>query len=399
MRFLQQDIRRRSGCQVLASSASGDQTDGIDAAGLRVAKEIQAACDALGDRGELSIVAHSNGGLVSRFALGDLESRGLLERWQPRTFLTLASPHLGVFAFGRWPPSLVQPIARLKYFGQAGRQLALLDAPPTPNNKEEPLLVTMADRASPYIQALRRFERRVTVSNVTNEVLVPYESAALVCSDELSAKAPTPLFHTVAARLPPHACHAVPERAARLPDGNVLALTTLPAMPQAPAHASTPTEEEAASGVDAHARARRDRMVYGLRSCGDWTRVDVDFGRGRVGWAHWLVAGHSLPLQPTVDGEGMDDDDDKASSCQAPDDSTNLVEGRGRRLQARAAVASGLRWLVRKLGHAEVLADVARYATAQVLAPQNYVVHGLSRGRQSARVWAYTAERDAERRP
>mmetsp|Transcript_18163 Transcript_18163/g.58441 ORF Transcript_18163/g.58441 Transcript_18163/m.58441 type:complete len:207 (-) Transcript_18163:126-746(-) len=58
---------------VLSAATAGDQTDGIDAAGPRVTREIEAACDAIGPSGLLSIVAHySNGGLVGRWALGEL---------------------------------------------------------------------------------------------------------------------------------------------------------------------------------------------------------------------------------------------------------------------------------------------------------------------------------------
>ena len=85
-----------------------------------IAREIEAACDAIGPSGSLSIVAHSNGGLVGRWALGELlepatEARGLLERWRPQLFLTLASPHLGVFPFGLfWSERLVRRVVRVR---------------------------------------------------------------------------------------------------------------------------------------------------------------------------------------------------------------------------------------------------------------------------------------------
>ncbi|EOD29544.1 hypothetical protein EMIHUDRAFT_113760 [Emiliania huxleyi CCMP1516] len=168
---------------VLSAATAGDQTDGIDAAGLRVAREIEAACDAIGPSGSLSIVAHSNGGLVGRWALGELlepatEARGLLDRWRPQLFLTLASPHLGVFPFGLfWSERLVRRVASLGYFGTAGRQLALLDS--GSGNGETaatPLLLALAEPRGRYVSALRRFERRVAVANRTNEVPEPRRS-------------------------------------------------------------------------------------------------------------------------------------------------------------------------------------------------------------------------------
>jgi hypothetical protein len=86
----------RAALRPILSSAGGDQTDGIDAAGGRVAAEVAAACAALGGAGALSFVCHSNGGLVARAALGELRASGLLRRWRPDLFLSLASPHLGV---------------------------------------------------------------------------------------------------------------------------------------------------------------------------------------------------------------------------------------------------------------------------------------------------------------
>ena len=79
---------------VLLSSSGGDQTEGIDSAGLQVAREIEHACDSLGSHGSVSIVAHSNGGLVARWALGDLLTRTLLlQRWKPRLLVArIATP-------------------------------------------------------------------------------------------------------------------------------------------------------------------------------------------------------------------------------------------------------------------------------------------------------------------
>ena len=94
-------LLRKPHLSVLSSrasrSASGSTADGIERAGERVADEIASACDALSaDGGDITFVGHSNGGLVSRWALGALEERGVLERWRPNAFVSLSSPHLGV---------------------------------------------------------------------------------------------------------------------------------------------------------------------------------------------------------------------------------------------------------------------------------------------------------------
>ena len=312
---------------VLASTAAGDQSDGIDAAGTRVAKEIEAACDALGSRGRLSVVAHSNGGLVSRFAMGELEPRGVLNRWRPCLFLTLASPHLGVFPFGLWTPALALRVAQLPYFARAGRQLALLDA----ESDSEPLLVSLAEPGSRYMRALSRFERRVTFANLTNEVLVPHESAAIVGALD------APKAH----------CRA---------RGNVVARLLLRETAATPRPRRLPKAVDGIDSLEGQLAASptwRERMVCGLRSAGDWERVDVDFGVGALGWAHWLIAGHSLPLPV---GDALD--------VRAAGEATAQ---RGARLRARKALADRLAWLVRALGRTEELRDVADLVTEMVM--------------------------------
>ena len=119
-------------------SASGSTADGIERAGERVANEIASACDALSaDGGDITFVGHSNGGLVSRWALGALEERGVLERWRPNAFVSLSSPHLGVSRKGGVGANpleheVLQPVVlrvvNTGLYGRTGEQLALLDA-------------------------------------------------------------------------------------------------------------------------------------------------------------------------------------------------------------------------------------------------------------------------------
>lgn len=346
---------------VLSAATAGDQTDGIDAAGLRVAREIEAACDAIGPSGSLSIVAHSNGGLVGRWALGELlepatEARGLLDRWRPQLFLTLASPHLGVFPFGLfWSERLVRRVASLGYFGTAGRQLALLDS--GSGNGETaatPLLLALAEPRGRYVRALRRFERRVAVANRTNEVLVPYPSAALLAPSAPLAAAPR-------------------RRAGGR--SNVVGDVLLPALdPRPPAAADA--EEEGPVGAAASTRRRSSvhaRMLRGLRSAGEWRRVDVDFGlRGALGWAHWLVAGVSLPLPersaaPSSDFHFAATASPGVGSAAAGGGAAERGAHRSPRLKVRSAVTAGVRWVVSAVGQADALAEIANLAVRHTL--------------------------------
>ena len=64
---------------------------------------VVSACDALSaDGGDITFVGHSNGGLVSRWALGALEERGVLERWRPNAFVSLSPVSIFSFRFYFW---------------------------------------------------------------------------------------------------------------------------------------------------------------------------------------------------------------------------------------------------------------------------------------------------------
>ena len=213
-----------------------------------------------------------------------------------------------------------------RYFGLAGRQLHLLDTDtlcPVPSTStageeasdlaaaadrlgraevevgeaNEPLLLSMSHPRSAFIAALSLFERRVAVANVTNEVLVPWRSAALAADDE---------------EPPPTSAAAGGAR-----HSNIVQTTVLPAAvsplglswPSAAATGEAREDDASAYACSAAERAdeswRREVMLHGLSSAGEWTRVDVDFGRlSALGCAHWLVAGVSLPAGYGAEEEG-----------------------------------------------------------------------------------------------
>lgn len=73
---------------LVAKRNSGSFTyDGIELGGERVCKEIEEELDKLAREGQiikkLSIVGYSLGGLVSRYAVGLLYSRGVFEKIEP----------------------------------------------------------------------------------------------------------------------------------------------------------------------------------------------------------------------------------------------------------------------------------------------------------------------------
>ncbi len=74
--------------------------DGIDLGAERVTQEIETFIEELEKQGsaikKISIVGYSLGGLVARYTIGLLYSKGWFERMKPVNFTTFATPHLGV---------------------------------------------------------------------------------------------------------------------------------------------------------------------------------------------------------------------------------------------------------------------------------------------------------------
>ena len=299
--------RRHPRAQIHAAQSLGLQRDGIVAAGRRLADELEQLCAPLASSAPplLSIVGHSNGGLVARYALGELEARGALgdgvasARMSPNAFVTLSSPHLGVrrsdnaaspFESEAFQP-LVRRIVTAGTYGHAGVQLAMLDAD---GARGAPLLVELADADGLYVRALRRFHRRVAVASVSHEILVPFGSAALLSG-------------------PAHQSRRSLDRAPRLAP-NVVSHTALQPLPPPPPRApSTPPPllppRLLSRAEQARACALSARMVHGLRSAGTWHRVVADFRWGVLGWCHWLTVGKGVPrpsgVPPAPCGTGV----------------------------------------------------------------------------------------------
>ena len=165
----------KPGCNLAARSF-----DGVPNGARRVAAEIEAVARAYATSlRSVSLVGNSLGGLYARHCaaqLYDAETRtiaGLV----PDTYLTTATPHLGVGPFGYlgYFPSPVRALGA-RALGATTRQLLLLDGDETQN---VPLLLRMADPSSEYVAALGAFRRRCAYANATNDFLVAYETASL----------------------------------------------------------------------------------------------------------------------------------------------------------------------------------------------------------------------------
>ncbi|KAF8467291.1 putative serine esterase-domain-containing protein [Kalaharituber pfeilii] len=144
--------------------------DGIETGGERVTKEIETALDEHSRNGveikKLSIVGYSLGGLVARYAIGLLYSRGWFERIHPVNFTTFATPHLGVRTpLLGWHNHLWNVLGA-RVLSASGRQLFLID---NFRNTDRPLLSVLADKDSVFYKGLSKFSTKVLYANIVND--------------------------------------------------------------------------------------------------------------------------------------------------------------------------------------------------------------------------------------
>lgn len=161
---------------VHASAVNTDRThDGVEAGGERLAADVRAIASQHPSLRCVSLVGFSLGGLYVRYAAAALfdPATRTIAGLRPARFVAVASPHLGVRAFGvyRFLPAPVRARANL-VCGATGLELFLEDS--------APLLMRMAsDEGLPFLSALRAFESRVLYANTKNDFMVNYGTAAL----------------------------------------------------------------------------------------------------------------------------------------------------------------------------------------------------------------------------
>eukprot|EP00051_Salpingoeca_urceolata_P015505 m.201409 g.201409 ORF g.201409 m.201409 type:complete len:379 (+) comp18419_c1_seq5:764-1900(+) len=138
----------------------------------------------------LSLVGHSLGGLIARFAAGQLAARGVFDggRCVPCNFVTIGTPHLGS---RDWRVVPFAPTIVSRVLGRTGRQLMLCDGQAsatleernsteggacTQSNKGTPLLARLANGT--YREAWASFPRRLVVA-CPHDLKVGFLSARL----------------------------------------------------------------------------------------------------------------------------------------------------------------------------------------------------------------------------
>lgn len=170
---------------LVAKSNSDSYTyDGIDLGAERLTQEVETYIQQKDKEGfvikKLSVVGYSLGGLVARYAIGLLYSRGWFDKLEPVNFTTFASPHLGVRAPVLAVHHRLWNVLGSRTLSISGRQLFTID---TFRETGRPLLSVLADPDSIFILALSRFRNRVLYANIINDRSAPYYTTSISISD------------------------------------------------------------------------------------------------------------------------------------------------------------------------------------------------------------------------
>eukprot|EP00960_Hanusia_phi_P042004 755259-Hanusia_phi.AAC.4 len=184
------DSQDRNGKNTLVylAKCNEDKTrDGVEAGGWRLAKEIVDLVEGTPSLQRISFVGNSLGGLYSRYAIAVLHQEGrggwkaeedLVCGLKPDTFVTTATPHLGVRRFTYLPiPYQLHGLAPV-FVGRTGDDLFLLG-----KEGDEPPLLLLMSTCEVFLRGLRSFTRRRAYANLEGDFLVPFGTAAFMVED------------------------------------------------------------------------------------------------------------------------------------------------------------------------------------------------------------------------
>jgi hypothetical protein len=170
---------------LVAKRNSGSFTyDGIELGGERVTQEIEQRLEDLARQGQqikkISVIGYSLGGLVARYAVGLLHSKGWFDKLEPVNFTTFATPHLGVRTPLLGYHNHLWNVLGARLLSMSGRQLFTIDSF---RDTGRPLLSVLADPGSIFIQALARFKHRSLYSNIVNDRSAVYYTTGIAKTD------------------------------------------------------------------------------------------------------------------------------------------------------------------------------------------------------------------------
>ncbi|XP_076946471.1 uncharacterized protein LOC143617984 [Bidens hawaiensis] len=199
-KYVEAELKRRLGRHFLIYASSCNAYSktfaGIDGAGKRLADEVKQVVKSRENLKKISFLAHSLGGLIARYAIGvlytrtDDKSAGQIAGLEAVSFITLATPHLGVRGNKQLPfllglpmlEKIAAPMAPI-FVGRTGSQLFLTDGKPD----RPPLLLRMTTDAedADFISALGAFKYRVLYANAAYDHMVGRRTSSIRRESEL----------------------------------------------------------------------------------------------------------------------------------------------------------------------------------------------------------------------
>jgi len=172
---------------------------GIDACGSALAAEIKNVVSITPSLQRISFIGHSMGGLISRYAAGELYDSGTnsIASLKPSHFISMATPHLGCEPLETSPAQIplvswlqlpfgvdnfvntISPTISSSLYRRSGGQFFLTDS----DDGQPPLLYQLSQdcplESRYYWSALASFETRTAYANSTGDYFVGWANSSL----------------------------------------------------------------------------------------------------------------------------------------------------------------------------------------------------------------------------
>lgn len=170
-------------CYATGSHSGFLTYDGIDVNGKRICDEILAETERLQVEKDkvtkFSLIGYSLGGLISRYAVGYLNSVGYFKDIQPMNFTTFCTPHVGVTNPGNSWGTRLYNYCTPSLLAHTGAHLFLTDK----QKDKLPLLLWMSDPRSIFFKALKNFKNLSLYANVINDKRTSWYTSAISSKD------------------------------------------------------------------------------------------------------------------------------------------------------------------------------------------------------------------------
>ncbi|KAG8873342.1 hypothetical protein FRB97_006808 [Tulasnella sp. 331] len=181
--------------------------DGVDWGAERVVKEIHNRINAIEKQNKkvtrFSLVGYSLGGLLSRYAIGILNSQGFFDKVTPVNFATVATPNIGLLVY----PTFVSRLFRMlgpTFLSRTGEHFYATDVwEGVDASQKKPLLEVMSEKGGVFYDGLAKFKHVTIYANVINDRTVPFITAAIEPYDPFVAYARTGLEIDLDEKYPP----------------------------------------------------------------------------------------------------------------------------------------------------------------------------------------------------